>query len=49
MLQEHGFRLCAARPGAWAHTRRRLAVGRLPEHLDGIAIRDELEYDLVLR
>ena len=49
MLQDHGFRLCAARPGAWATTRRRLAVGRLPEHLDGIPIRDELEYDLVLR
>ncbi len=49
MLQEHGFRLCAARPGAWAVTRGRLATGRLPEQIDGVPVRDELEYDLVLR
>lgn len=49
MLQAHGFRLCAARPGAWAATRHRLANGRMPEHLDGVPIRDEFEFDLVLR
>ncbi len=49
MLQEHGFRLCAARPGAWETTRGRLGAGRLPERLDGVPIRDEFEYDLVLR
>jgi hypothetical protein len=49
MLQQCGFRLSASRPGAWAATSGRLANGRLPDTIDGVPIRDELEYDLILR
>lgn len=45
-LQAAGFRLCATRPGAIEALARR-APEPLTTHYDGLAVRDEVEFDLL--
>ena len=48
-LQMNGFRLCAVRAGSVEAARRRSAPGVLPGSLDGIPLRDEVEFELTPR
>ena len=48
-LQWHGFRLCAVRPGSIESAATRLSPGQVVTELDGVPVRDELEFDLLIR
>ena len=49
ILQVEGFRLCAARAGAIEAAVARMPQGQLVSEIDGVPVRDELEFDLLLR
>lgn len=48
VVQQHGFRMCTTRPGSMDAVRRRSAA-ELPAMLGGVPVRDEVEFDLLLR
>lgn len=49
LVQQSGFQLCAVRPGAVAAARKPMESGRIPATIGGIPVRDEVEFDLLLR
>lgn len=48
LLQQHGFRLCAVRPGSIAAARGHMPPGQIPVVIDGIPVTDEVEFEHVL-
>lgn len=48
VLQQNGFRMCTTRPGSIDAVRRRSPTG-LASTLGGVPVRDEVEFDLLVR
>ena len=49
LVQQAGFTMCAVRAGAIASARPRLERGQIPSNIGGVPVRDEIEFELLVR
>jgi len=49
LVQQAGFTMCTVRAGAISSSRLRLARGQIPSNIGGVPVRDEIEFELLVR